>query len=198
MARQCKSKNGVTRFMGQRSIIDKKQLNRKLRMLAVPIAIQGIVSSTLSLVDNLMVGFLGETELASVGVASQVFMIFYLINFGMMGGFATFASQYYGAGDKGSIRKVLGLAMTVMLATGTLFFVINMLNTDAIMGFYTKDPAVKELAVKYVRINALSFILLGISGPLEMGFRATQQTKVPLVVSTVTFSTNTILNYILI
>ena len=178
--------------------IDKKQLNKKLRMLAVPIAIQGIVSSTLSLVDNLMVGFLGETELAAVGVASQVFMIFYLINFGMMGGFATFTSQYYGANDKESIRKVLGLAMTVLLATGAVFFAINMIKTEAIMGFYTKDPAVRELAVKYVRINALSFILLGISGPLEMGFRSTQQTKVPLVVSTVTFSTNTLLNYILI
>ena len=108
--------------------IDKKQLNKKLRMLAVPIAIQGIVSSTLSLVDNLMVGFLGETELAAVGVASQVFMIFYLINFGMMGGFATFTSQYYGANDKESIRKVLGLAMTVLLATGAVFFAINMNN----------------------------------------------------------------------
>ena len=80
----------MTRFMGQRSIIDKKQLNRKLRMLAVPIALQGGVSATLSLVDNLMVGFLGETELAAVGVAAQIFMIFHLVNFGMMGGFATF------------------------------------------------------------------------------------------------------------
>ena len=184
--------------MNRTGVIDKKQLNRKLRMLAVPIAIQGIVSSTLSLVDNLMVGFLGETELASVGVASQVFMIFYLIEFGMMGGFATFASQFYGVGDKASIRKVIGLGMTVMTSVGILFFAVMMLFTEPIMGFYTKDPAVRELAVQYVRINSITFILLGVSVSLQMGFRSTQQTKVPLVVSVVTFSTNTILNYILI
>lgn len=178
--------------------IDKKQLNRKLRMLAVPIAIQGIVSSTLSLVDNLMVGFLGETELAAVGVASQVFMIFYLINFGMMGGFATFASQFYGVDDRASIRKVIGLAVTVMFSVGLVFFAVTMMSAESIMGFYTKDPAVKALAVQYLRINAVSFILIGISGPLEMSFRATQQTKVPLVVSVATFSTNTFLNYVFI
>ena len=183
--------------MGQ-TIIDKKQLNRKLRMLAVPIAIQGVVSATLSLVDNIMVGFLGETELAAVGVAAQVFIIFHLCSFGMMGGCSTFASQFYGVGDKENIRKVIGFAMTVLFSTGVVFFIVMMLKTDAIMGFYTKDPAVKELAVQYVRINAASFLLLGISAPLEMGFRSTQQTKVPLLVSIVTFSSNTILNYILI
>ena len=184
--------------MNRTSAIDKKQLNRKLRMLAVPIALQGVVSATLSLVDNLMVGFLGETELAAVGVAAQIFMIFHLVNFGMMGGFATFSSQFYGAADKANIRKVIGLAMTVLFGTGVLFFAVAMLKTETIIGFYTKDPAVQELAVQYVRINARSCLLLGVSGPLEMGFRSTQQTKVPLVVSTVTFSTNTILNYILI
>ena len=178
--------------------IDKKQLNRKLRMLAVPIAIQGVVSATLSLVDNLMVGFLGETELAAVGVASQIFIIFHLVNFGMMGGFATFASQYYGVNDRSSIRKVIGLGVTIMFGVGILFYAVMMLKTETVLGFYTKDHAVLELAVRYTKINAASFILLGISGPLEMAFRATQQTKVPLVVSTVTFTTNTILNYILI
>lgn len=178
--------------------IDKKQLNSKLRKLAIPIAIQGTVSATLSLVDNLMVGFLGETELAAVGVASQPFIIFHLVIFGMMGGFSTFSSQFYGVNDKPNIRKVIGLAMTFLMGAGILFFAVMMLGTDSILSFYAQDEAVKEMAAKYVRINGISFLLLAISAPLEMGFKSTQQPKVPMIVSTVVFSTNTFLNYVFI
>ena len=74
---------------------NKKALNRKLVRIATPIAIQGIVSATLSMVDNIMVGFLGETELAAVGVGSQLFMVHYLVLFGILSGSATFMAQFY-------------------------------------------------------------------------------------------------------
>ena len=182
----------------QEAVIDKKQLNRKLARLAIPIAIQGIVTSTLSLVDNLMVGFLGETELAAVGVGSQIFMIHYLLLFGLIGGSATFMAQFYGVGDMKNIRKVAGLDILLLGGVGILFFCVVHLALEPILGFYTQDPAVHELAAQYVKINSLNFFMLAISAPLEMAFKATQQTKVPMISSTVVFTTNTLLNYILI
>ena len=56
--------------------LDDRALYRKLARIAIPISIQGVVSATLGLVDNLMVGSLGEAELASVGIATQIFYIF--------------------------------------------------------------------------------------------------------------------------
>ena len=179
-------------------IIDKRELNRKLAKLAIPIAIQGIVSATLSMVDNLMVGFLGETELAAVGVGSQIFMIHYMFIFGLIGGSATFMAQFYGAGDMPNIRKVVGLDITILLGVGTLFFVAVHKFMDPILGFYTQDPAVKVLAIQYVKICSFNFFMLAISAPLEMAFKATQQTSVPMITSTVVFSTNTFLNFVLI
>ena len=85
--------------------IDKKQLNRQLLRIALPIAVQGTVSATLSMVDDLMVGFLGETELAAVGVGTQLLMIHYMLIFGFISGTATFMAQFYGAGDHANIRK---------------------------------------------------------------------------------------------
>ena len=179
-------------------VIDKKELNRKLAKLAVPIAIQGIVTSTLNMVDNLMVGFLGEAELAAVGVGSQIFMIHYLFLFGLIGGSATFMAQFYGAGDMKNIRKVAGLDITILMGCGILFFLGVHFGMEKILGFYTHDPEVYELAVQYVRINSFNFFFLAISAPLEMAFKATQQTRVPMILSTVVFTTNTVLNFILI
>ena len=177
---------------------DKSQVNKKLVRIATPIAIQGIVSATLMMVDNLMVGFLGETELAAVGVGSQLFMIHYLMMFGILSGSATFMAQFYGTRDMGNIRKVIGFDITLLASLGAVFFILSICFTNGILSLYTTDPAVKALAVQYVRINSLSFLLLALSSPLEMAFKATQQVKIPMAVSTVIFFTNITINYILI
>ena len=60
-----------------------KQVNRKIFTIAAPIAVQGVVSATLTMVDNIMVGMLGETELAAVGVGGQMFFVHFLILFSL-------------------------------------------------------------------------------------------------------------------
>ncbi|MBR3200060.1 MAG: MATE family efflux transporter [Mogibacterium sp.] len=177
---------------------NKKALNRKLVKIATPIAIQGIVSATLSMVDNIMVGFLGETELAAVGVGSQLFMVHYLVLFGILSGSATFMAQFYGTKDMANIRRVIGFDFTLLAVLGTVCFVLVNCFTNGILSVYTEDPAVKALAAQYVRINSLSFLLLAISSPLEMAFKATQQVRIPMLISNVIFFTNIAINYVLI
>ena len=177
---------------------DTRQANRKLVKIATPIAIQGVVSATLTMIDNIMVGFLGETELAAVGVGSQLFMVHYLVLFGILSGSATFMAQFYGTRDMANIRKVIGFDFTLLAALGGVFFILTMGITGPIVSIYTVDPAVKALAMQYVRINSLSVLLLAISAPLEMAFKATQQVKIPMVVSAAVFVTNITVNYILI
>ncbi len=177
---------------------NKKALNRKLVKIAAPIAIQGIVSATLSMVDNIMVGFLGETELAAVDVGSQLFMVHYLVLFGILSGSATFMAQFYGTRDMGNIRKVIGFDFTLLAVLGAVLFILVNCFTDSILSVYTEDPAVKALAAQYVRINSLSFLLLAVSSPLEMAFKATQQVRIPMLISNVIFFTNIAVNYVLI
>ena len=177
---------------------NKRDVNIKLARIATPIAIQGVVTATLSMVDNLMVGRLGEVELAAVGVAGQIFMVHYLVLFGILSGCATFMAQFYGTRDMANIRKVVGFGFTALACLGITFFLISNLCTDWVLSIYADDAAVKELAAVYLRINSFSFLLLAFSAPFEMAFKATQQVRIPLFISMVVFSSNTIINYILI
>ncbi|MBQ1489931.1 MAG: MATE family efflux transporter [Eubacterium sp.] len=178
--------------------IDNRVLARQLVKIAVPIAIQGVVSATLNLIDNLMVGALGEVELAAVGVGSQIFMIHYLFLFGMNSGSATFLAQFYGTRDMANIRKVIGFAITVSSLIAVVFFSVGFFATDPFLHIYSNDEQVIALAKDYLRIGLPCFFFLGVSVPLTTAFKATQQTKVPMIISFVVFGTNTILNYILI
>jgi len=182
----------------RRLTIDNGALYKKLAKIAIPISIQGVVSATLGLVDNLMVGSLGEAELAAVGIATQLFHLHYMLLFGFISGTATFMAQFFGTKDFPNIRKVLGFAITVAFAAGVVFFILGFGFTDTILRIYTDDPQLIALARPYVKICSFTFFTLALSFPLEMGFKTTQQTKVPMVISIVVFSTNVCLNYILI
>ena len=182
----------------KRLMLEEGALYKKLAKIAIPISIQGVVSATLGLVDNLMVGALGEAELAAVGIATQIFMIHFMLLFGFVGGSATFMAQFFGAKDYHNIRRVIGFAMTVAMGVGIVFFILGFGLTDQILQIYTNDPVLMDLARPYVKIGSITFFFLAVSVPVEMAFKATQQTKVPLVVSTVVFTTNTFLNWVLI
>ena len=105
--------------------LDRRSLNIKVLKIAAPIAVQGVVTATLTMVDNLMVGFLGETELAAVGVGAQIFMLHYMIMFGLLSGSATFMAQFYGTRDMANIRKVIGFAFTLLSVLGIIFSVAS-------------------------------------------------------------------------
>ena len=177
---------------------DTREVNRKIARIASPIAVQGVVTATLTMVDNLMVGMLGETQLAAVGVATQIFMVHFMILFGFVSGTATFMAQFYGTRDMANIRKVIGFAISVMAALGVVFFLLANFCTSGIISIYARDPMVQVLAARYVKINSWSFLLLAFAVPMEMAFKSTQQVKLPMIISMVVFSSNTLINYILI
>ena len=51
---------------------------RKTVMIALPVAMQGMLNTVVNLVDNLMIGSLGSTAIASVGLANKVFFCIYI------------------------------------------------------------------------------------------------------------------------
>ena len=82
---------------------------KTLARIAVPIALQQLISSSVNLLDVLMVGQMGEVSIASLGLSNQVFFFMSVILFGASSGMAIFSAQYWGKRDVVNIRKVLGL-----------------------------------------------------------------------------------------
>lgn len=64
-------------------------------MIALPVTMQGLLNSTINLVNNVMIGTVEETNIAAVGLANKVFFVFSLLVFGVCSGSAVFASQFW-------------------------------------------------------------------------------------------------------
>ncbi|XVG96184.1 MATE family efflux transporter [Eubacteriales bacterium KG127] len=170
----------------------------KMGKIAAPIALQGVVSSSLGVVDNIMVGSLGESALASVGIAMQIFFLQYMLLFGFISGCGTFTTQFFGAGDRRGVHKTLGFASTIGIMIGMIFFTVAFVFPNFIVGIFTNEPKVVELAQVYMKTGSWTVLFIGISMPIEASLRGTQQTMLPFYTSAFVFSLNTFLNYMLI
>ncbi len=86
---------------------------RDMLALAMPVAFQQLITASLNMIDVLMVGQLGETSVAALGLANQIFFLLILFLFGVTSGMSIFTAQYWGKGDVEKIRKVLGICLSL-------------------------------------------------------------------------------------
>ena len=166
--------------------------------LALPIALQNMLTSSFALIDTLMVSRLGDLALSSVGMAGQWSWFLNLIAFGVASGMSVFAAQYRGVKNHAAMRRVLGLSLTVLLTVSLLFFLAALLFPAAIVTIFNKDPAVIETGVSYLRIACFSYPAVCLTVILSVFLRTIERPKVPMYVSFVTTALNALLNYILI
>ena len=177
---------------------NKQVLRKKLTHVALPIALQSLISSSLNLVDTIMVGSLGEVELATLGLATQVSFIFWMILFGFTGGTITYMAQFWGKRDLKNIRRVTGISVTSCFAVGLVFFIFSFFFPELVLRIFTNIPEVIEMGRDWVHYASFIFLIWSVVVPLTALLKATQQTSIPLKISIVVFVTNTLLGLILI
>lgn len=179
-------------------MISNKEFFKKIAFIALPIAIQSVIASSLSLVDNLMVGRLGEAELAAVGIATQIYFVHWMLVFGFTSGVSTYMAQFLGAKDERGMKKTIGIALAVCFSVSVIFFLIAEFFSVYVMRIFTSDELLIRMGADYIKIAAPSLLTVSITVPFQTALRVTKQTHIPLFISIAVFSTNTFLNYCLI
>ena len=177
--------------------IDRQYYSHVLKF-ALPIALQQLIFSGLNLVSSVMVGQLGDTTVAAVGLANQIFFLLNLLIFGIGSGAAMFTAQLWGQKDISNIRRVLGLSLTLSLASAVIFLVLAELFPSTILGIYSRDPEVIALGSSYLRIFAFSFIFFGITATISLVLRSIGEVRLPVTVTVCALILNIILSYVLI
>lgn len=175
-----------------------KDFFKRLVSIAIPISIQNLISSSLNMVDTVMIGKLGETSIASVGIANQLFFFFALLMFGLNSGSAIFISQYWGKRDITNIRRILGFSVISGTLVSLIFTLVALVFPNTILGLFTNDSAVIELGRQYLLIVCFSYTITSITFSYSFASRSIGNAKLPMIVSGLSLGINTILNYLLI
>jgi putative MATE family efflux protein len=180
------------------SFLRDRDFMRSMLALALPVAFQQLITASLNMIDVLMVSRLGETSVAALGLANQIFFLLILFLFGTTSGMSIFTAQYWGKGDVENIRRVLGICLTIAVAVATAFTFAALLIPEALMRIYTADGEVIKLGSDYLRIVGMSYIMTAIVVSYIAVLRSITMVKMTVVVSVLALGLKTLLSYVLI
>lgn len=166
--------------------------------IAIPIALQNLVSSSVNMLDTIMVGQLGAAPLAAVGLGNQVFFLLMLFIFGVTTGGGVFTAQYWGKRDLAGVRRSFGASLAASLAAAALFTAAAAAAPAFFIGLYSPDPEVVALGARYLRIVAVSYIPTAATFALSLSLRSVERVKLPLAATVVSLFVNAFLNWVLI
>lgn len=170
--------------------------------LAVPIMIQQLIQSLVSLIDNFMVSGLGDVSMSGVNVAGQVLFCFmiYLNTICMTGGI--FLTQFFGAAEKEGMQQAFRFKLIMGFAAFIPFFLVCMVYPRQVMSLLlignSEAGLILDEAVKYMRIVFFMGIPMTISVSIASSLRDMGDVKTPLYITVVATLTNTFFNYLLI
>ena len=166
--------------------------------LAVPVALQSMLQSSFSIVDQIMIGQLGSVSVAGVGLAGKFSSTFSVLASAIGAIAGIMISQYLGQKNKQEVRRSFSLNLLIVIAIATVFTFLCLAFPQQIMGLYTQDHETIQAAASYLTIIAGTFLPIAGATLLSTLFRCMEKASLPLYASILAAVLNTGLNYVLI
>ena len=176
-------------------IRDNKTFYIHVLSVAVPFMLQNLIGSSVNLLDNLMVGQLGDAAIAGVAAANRYTMIAMFALFGIGGAASIFIGQYFGAKDAEHVKQSFRFALIAGYGIVIPFLLVGFLFPTQILTLFSKDPDVIRLGSAYLLIALWTYIPMTFAMTVGNAMRSIGETKIPLYASVAAILTNGILNY---
>jgi len=175
-----------------------KAFIKSVMAIAVPVALQNLLTTTGSMIDTMMLAPLGELTVGAVGLCAQFSSLMFTGYWGFVGGGMLFFAQYYGAKDDEGINRSYGITLSFMMLVGFLFGLAAILFPDAIMRIYTDKTSIQQIGADYLRIIGFAYPLQVYAMACSALLRTTDKVRIPLYAGAASVVTNCSLNWLLI
>ncbi|TQV75148.1 MATE family efflux transporter [Aliikangiella marina] len=166
--------------------------------IALPI-IGGMMSQNiLNIVDAAMVGQLGSTPLAAVGLASFMNFVAAAVFMGMASGVQAMVARRVGEGRESEAANPLnGALLTIFVAAIPLTIILTWLS-EPIMAMLNDDPEVVKHGVQYLDARLIGIMAVGMNFSFRGYLSAIKMTSYYFKTLLIMHSLNILLNYLLI
>jgi putative MATE family efflux protein len=171
---------------------------QRLIALSLPLVLQQLITASIQIVDNVMVGQLGETAIGAVGVVNQLFFVVIISSFGVMSGSTIYMAQYFGAKNQDKLQQTFHFTLLSALAVGVISFGLFTFADEWLIGVFTQSAETTALAMDYIAIIRYGLFAFAISIAISSSLRVVGITKPILWISIITIVLNTLLNALLI
>lgn len=166
--------------------------------IAIPVALQGLLQSSFSMVDQIMVGQLGETSIAGIGLAGKFSSLYSVLLSAIAAVAGIMIAQYIGKEDEREVARSFYLNLVFGIALAAVFLGISTLAARPVMGIYTEDEATRDQAVIYLSIVAIGYLPRAFSMLYATLLRCRKHASAPMYATLLNAVVDTLLSYALI
>ena len=175
-----------------------KDFLKKLAVIAIPVALQNLLTTTGSMVDTMMIAGLGENSVGAVGLCGQFTSLMFSCYWGFVGGGMLFFAQYWGSRDEKGIERSYGITLVCMMTVSLIFCLLATVFPGFVMNIYTDKAAIQEIGIRYLKIVGFAYPLQVFSMAMSALLRSTGKVRVPLYASIASVAANIFLNWVFI
>ena len=175
-----------------------KEFIREMSRLSLPLGMQQMVSCVVSLIDNVMVGTIGEAAMSAVSICVAYTWLSTSIAYSFCRGALIIGAQDYGRGDRSRIRKLLTICLYISLLTTGVFFLFATFAPRTVIAFYSNYQNIIDAGEEYLNIMKYSILFYIISETILINLQTVKTVKIGFKISLVSCFSNLILNFLLI
>lgn len=184
------------RYLGSR------RFYRGALAIALPIMLQQLIQSLVSLIDNFMVSGLGDVSMSGVNVAGQILFVFMVfINTICISG-GIYLTQFSGADNPEGMQQAFRFKILISFIAMIPFMLVCLVFPRQTMSLMlignTEAPAILDEGVRYMRLMAFTGPQMAVSVCIATSLRDRGQVRIPLIMSLIATFTNTLFNWLLI
>ena len=143
--------------------IDRREFNRKLWKLTLPIAFQSLMLAAVAAGDALLLGRVAQDQMTAVSLATQIQFVQNMFIMAATAADAILGAQYWGRGDRATLQKLFNLMLRWCGMISLLFFAACEIVPETLMRLFSHDDPIIEIGSGYLRIAGFSYLLTGIS-----------------------------------
>ncbi len=155
-------------------------IRQQVFSLALPVVLSSLLQRSVGIVDIFLVGGLGASSIAAVGIAQIMVFVAMSLSWGINVGVTVQVAQLWGAGRKGDAAKASYQAMLIAVGAALIITIIGRSFGGQVASFLGANAEVQSILLEYTDI-IFTFILFTISINVLAGImHGTGDTKTPL------------------
>ena len=175
-----------------------KNFYRNFLKLCSMLVLQNVVTLSVNLADNIMLGAFSETALSGVTTVNQVQFVFQQLLMALGDGLVIFGSQYWGKKETEPVRKISAWAMRTGIFIALILFLLASFFPRQLLGLFTTDQTIIEAGLSYLAIIRFTHFFFAVTQILLATLRCVEIAGIAFGLSVMTLIINCSINWILI
>lgn len=175
-----------------------KTFYRTFAILTLSLALQNLLTYSVNLADNIMLGRFSQDALSGASLCNQLQFFLQMLVQGVGEGVVVLGARYWGKKDLKPIPDIIGAGLRFGVSIAAVLFVLALLFPTQIIRLMTNDPMIMEQAVQYLQIICFTYVIFALTNMLTASLRSIGIVKIGYIISASTLCINICLNYVLI